>query len=98
MIVVVFKAKCRPEKTEQALTLFRDIVTASRRLKGVVSFDIGRDIADPNSFIATEVYEERSVLGRQEALPPTKKVIGLLDQLLVSPPEMTIYEATPAEA
>ena len=76
--------KCRPEKIEQALALFREIVAASRPLEGVVSFDIGRDVTDPDTFIATEVFEDRAALDRQESLPSTKKTIGLLDQLLAA--------------
>jgi quinol monooxygenase YgiN len=94
MIVVRFRVKCRPEKTEQALTLFREIVAASRPLKGVVSFDMGRDITDPNAFIATEVFEDRAALDRQESQPPVKKTMGLFDQLLAAAPEETVFEVS----
>ncbi|MBI4304707.1 MAG: antibiotic biosynthesis monooxygenase [Chloroflexi bacterium] len=98
MIVARFKVKCRPEKTQEALVLFRDVVTASRPLEGVVNFDMGRDITDSNAFIATEVFKDRAALDRQESLPQVKKVMGLFDQLLASPPEWTIFEASPAES
>ena len=42
MIVVRFKAKCKPEKTEQAAAAFEAVVAPSRAVEGVVSFDIGR--------------------------------------------------------
>ncbi|MBI4198390.1 MAG: antibiotic biosynthesis monooxygenase [Chloroflexi bacterium] len=97
MIVVRFRVKCRPEKTEQALALFRKIVVASRSLEGVVSFDMGRDITDRNAFIATEVFEDRAALDRQESLPPVKKTIALFDQLLAAAPEETVFEASSSE-
>lgn len=97
MIVVRFKVRCRPEKTEQALALFREIVAASRPLKGVVSFDMGRDVTDPNAFIATEVFEDRAALNRQESLAPVKKTMGLFDQLLAATPEETIFEVLPSK-
>ena len=97
MIVVRFKVKCRPEKTEQALALFREIA-ASRPLEGVVNFDMGRDITDPDTFIATEVFEDRATLDRQESLPAVKKTLSLLDQLLATAPEETVFEVSSAKS
>lgn len=97
MIVVRFKVRCKPAKTEQAMAAFREVVVASRRLGGVVNFDIGRDIVDPNSFIATEVFEDRAALDRQESLPAVKKTVGLLEQLVAAPPEATIFHVSSSE-
>lgn len=97
MIVVRFRVQCLPDKAEQALAAFREVVSASRGLDGVVSFDIGRDVADPNSFIATEVFEDRAALDRQEALPEVQKTIGLLEELVASEPEATIFHVSSSE-
>ena|SRR3990170_4819783 len=94
MIVVRFKVKCQPEKTGQALALFRDIVAASRPLDGVIHFDMGRDIMDPDSFMAIEVFEDRAVLDRQESLPEVKKTMGLFQELLAGEPEATIFHVS----
>ena len=98
MIVVRFKVRCRPEKTDQALAAFREVVAASRPLAGVLSFDIGQDIADPHSFVAVEVFEDRAALDRQEALPATQKAIGLLGDLVADTPAATIYHVASSEA
>ena len=97
MIVVRFKVKCHPDKTKTAAAAFRDVIAASRLVKGVVSFDIGQDLADQNCFIATEVFEDRAALDRQEALPAVKKTIGLLEQLVAGAPEATIYHVSSSE-
>ncbi|MGQ0484571.1 MAG: putative quinol monooxygenase [Hyphomicrobiales bacterium] len=97
MIVVRFKVKCRPDKTDAAAAAFREVIAASRPVKGIVSFDIGHDLADQNSFIATEVFEDRAALDRQEALPAVKKTIGLLEQLVAEAPEATIYHVSSSE-
>jgi len=97
MIVVRFKAKCKPEKTEQAAAAFEAVVAPSRAVEGVVSFDIGRDIADPNSFIATEVFADRAALSRQESLPVVQEAIRLLPQLLAAEPEATIFHVSSSE-
>ncbi len=97
MIVIRFKVQCKLGKAPQAMAAFREVVVASRPLGGVISFDIGRDIVDPNSFIATEVFSDRAALDRQESLPAVKKTIGLLEQLVAGPPEVTIFHVSSSE-
>jgi quinol monooxygenase YgiN len=97
MIVVRFKMQCRPEKADTAMTALREVVEASRPLEGVISFDIGRDVADLNAFIAVEVYTDRAALDRQESLPVVQKTIALLEELLAAPPEATVFEVASSE-
>ena len=97
MIVVRFKVRCHPEKAEQALAAFREVIGPSREVDGVISFDIGRDLVDPDSFVAVEVFEDRAALDRQESLPVTQKTIGLLGDLLAAEPEATIFHASSSE-
>ena len=97
MLVVRFKVQCKPEKTEQALAAFREMIAPSRGVDGVVSFDIARDLADPNSVIAVEVFEDRAALERQESLPSTQKTVGLLEEFLAAPPEATVFHVSSSE-
>jgi quinol monooxygenase YgiN len=97
MIVVRFKVQCQPGKTEHALAVFEEVVSPSRALDGVISFDIGRDIASPDSIIAVEVFEDRSALDRQESLPEVAKVMGVLPQIAAGPPEATIFHVSSSE-
>ena len=84
MIVVRFKVRCQPGKAEQVMAAFKAMIPPSRAVAGVVSFDIGRDVVDPDAFIATEVFEDRAALERQESLPETAKTIAILEQSLVA--------------
>ena len=97
MIVVRFKVKCRPEKTEQAKAAFEAVVGPSRAVEGVLSVDIGQDITDADAIIATEVFEDREALERQESLPVVQKTIGLLEDLLAAEPEATMFHVSSAE-
>lgn len=98
MIVVRFKVTCRPGHTEHVLAVMADVIAPSRVLPGVLHFDIGRDLAAPDSVIATEVFTDRAALDRQEALPEVAKVMDLLPHALAAPPEATIYHVSSAEA
>lgn len=97
MIVVRFKVQCQPGKTEHALAVFEEVIGPSRALAGVVSFDIGRDIASPDSIIAVEVFEDRAALERQESLPEVAAVMGVLPHIVAGPPEATIFHVASAE-
>jgi quinol monooxygenase YgiN len=97
MIIVRFKATCQPGKTELALGVFEAVVGPSRSLDGVVSFDIARDISNPNSILAVEIFEDRAALDRQEALPEVAKVMDVLPQILAGPPEATIFNVSSSE-
>ena len=97
MIVVRFKVRCQPDKSEEAMAAFREIVAASRILDGVVSFDMGRDLSDPDSFIAFEVFEDRAALERQEALPEVQKTLALLEEVLAAEPEATLFHISSSE-
>ena len=92
-----FKVQCKPEKTQQALATFREVIAPSRVADGVVSFDIARDLADPNSIIAVEVFEDRAAVERQESLPAVQKTIGLLEEFVASPPEATLFHVSSSE-
>jgi quinol monooxygenase YgiN len=79
------------------MSALRDVVPPSRALDGVVSFDIGRDVTDPDVFIATEVFDDRAALGRQEALPEVAKALGVLEESLAGEPEATIFHVSSSE-
>ena len=94
MIVIRFKVRCQPDKTDRMSEAFRDVIALSRAVAGVVSFDIASDLADPDAFIATEVFEDQEARDRQESLPEVGKVMALLPQSLAGPPEATIFHVS----
>lgn len=98
MIVVRFKVQCQPGKSEVLIAALQEVIAASRPLEGVISFDIGRDLTDPNSFVATEVFENRAALDSQEALAEVQKTITLLDEVASGAPEATIFHVSSSEA
>ena len=97
MIVGRFKVKCKREKIDQALALFREIVASSRPLEGTINFDMGRDITDPDSLVAFEVFADRAALDRQESLPVVQKTMGLFQEFLAGEPEETIFHVSSSE-
>lgn len=94
MLIIRFKVRCQPGKSEPLVAVFKKVIAASRPLKGVMSFDIGRDLSDPDAFIATEVFEDNDAMERQGALAEVKETMGVLRGILAAPPEATIFEVS----
>jgi quinol monooxygenase YgiN len=99
VIVVRFKVQCKPGRADEVAAAMRDVVAPSRKMAGVVHFDVARDVTDPNCVLAVEVFEDRATLERQEAQPEVAKAMKLFESgALVADPEYTIYEVASAES
>ena len=92
MIVLRFKVQCQLDKAEDAGCLQGRDRPEPRG--GVISFDIARDIADPNSIIAIEVFEDEAARERQASLPEIATVMGPLPEAVAGPPEATVFEVS----
>jgi quinol monooxygenase YgiN len=94
MRVVIFKVRCRAGQGDRAAGLLSEVIKPSREVAGVLGFDIARDLVDPDSFIATEVFDDRAALARQEELPQVAAVMAAFPDLLNGDPEATIYHVS----
>ncbi len=98
MLVVRFKVQCQSDKTAE-LAAMTDIVDLARGLPGVIHFDIARDLTDADALIATEVFEDRAAMAREEALPEVAKVVELMQSgALAGPPEWTVFDVASSES
>ena len=99
MIVVRFKVRCQSDKTSELAAAMKDVVDAARELPGVIHFDIARDLTDADALIATEVFEDRTAMEREETLPEVAKVLELMQAgALAGPPEWTVFEVASSES
>jgi quinol monooxygenase YgiN len=96
MVVMRFKVKVRPEKAEEVRAALAAVIDPSRALDGVIHLDIARDLSDPHTFIATEVYEDKAALERQEALPEVAAALALIRECIVDR-EATLYHVSSTE-
>jgi quinol monooxygenase YgiN len=97
MIIVRFWFRCHPGRGDEAVEALTPVVAASRALPGVISIDIARDITDPDAFIATELYEDRAALDRQEALPETIAALAALKGGIIAESDALIHHVERSE-
>jgi quinol monooxygenase YgiN len=94
MIILRFKVHAKPDKSDELMAALSEIITPARATEGVINLDIARDLIDPNSFIATAIYDDGAALERQESRPEVDRVMAMLPESLVEPPERTIFDAS----
>jgi quinol monooxygenase YgiN len=94
MIILRFKIRSTPEKRDQVRAALSEIIPSARDTEGVINFDIANVLLEPDSFIATAVYEDGAALERQESATEVHKAIALFSESLVGPPERTIFDAS----
>jgi quinol monooxygenase YgiN len=93
MVILRFKIHSKPDKSDELMAALAEIITPARATEGVVALDIARALGEPDSFIATAIYEDGAALERQESLPEVHRVMAMLPESLASPPERTIFDA-----
>jgi quinol monooxygenase YgiN len=94
MVILRFKIRSKSDKSEQLMSALAEIITPARATNGVINFDIARDLLDPDSFIATAIYDDGAALELQESLPEVERVMAMLPESLVAPPERTVFDAS----
>ena len=97
MVIVRFAFRCHPGRADDAVAALIPVVAASRALPGVISIDFGRDITDPDAFIATEIYDDRAALDRQMALPETQAALRALREGIVAERHSLIHHVSHSE-
>jgi quinol monooxygenase YgiN len=90
MIIGRFKARCGPDRDEELAAAIAAVEMPSRELPGVVHFDVARSLTEPNTFVVTEVFDDREALARQNAQPEVARVLDLVDVY-----EWTVWEGEP---
>jgi quinol monooxygenase YgiN len=98
VIILRQKMRAKPDKSDQLVAALAEIITPARATQGVISLDIARVLNEPDSFIATAVYEDGAALERQESLEEVHKVMAMLPESLAAPLERTIFDASPDPA
>ena len=94
MVILRFKIHSKPDKSDEVMAALDDIITPGRATEGVINFDIARVLLEPDSFIATAIYEDGAALERQESAPEVHRAMALFAESLAAPPERTIYDAS----
>ena len=98
MVILRQQMRSKSERTDDVLAALAAIIPGARATQGVISLDIARDLLDPDSFVATGIYEDGAALERQESAPEVHGAMAMFSEALAAPPDRTIYDASRAPA
>ncbi|KAF5085017.1 putative quinol monooxygenase [Methanoculleus horonobensis] len=62
MITIVARCSIQSGKSDEFMEIARDLVDASRREDGNISYDLYVDLADPAKFAFIEVWKDRAAI------------------------------------
>jgi quinol monooxygenase YgiN len=94
MVILRQKMRSKPDQSEAVMAALAAIIAPARATEGVFNLDIARDLLDPNSFVATGIYEDAAALERQESAPEVHRAMAMFPEALAAPPDRTIYDAS----
>ena len=94
MVILRQKMRSKHDRTDDVSAALTAIVAPARATHGVMHLDIARDLLDPDSFIATAVYEDGAALERQESAAEVHRAMAIFADALEAPPERTLFDAS----
>jgi quinol monooxygenase YgiN len=94
MVILRQQMRSKPERTDDVLAALAAIIPDERATQGVISLDIARDLLDPDSFVATGIYEDGAALERQESAPAVHGSMAMFSEALAAPPDRMVYDAS----
>ena len=86
MVIPRQKMRSKPDKTGEVMAALVAIIAPARATEGVIKLDIARDLLDPDSFVATGIYEDGAALERQESAPEVHRAMAMFTETLAAPP------------
>ena len=98
MLILRQKMVVKPDKSDELMAALAEIIAPARATEGVISLDIARVLHEPDSYIATVVYEDAAAIERQESRPEVSKVVEILPEALAAPLERTFFDSVPDPA
>jgi quinol monooxygenase YgiN len=94
MVILRQQMRSKPERTDEVWAALAAIIPEARATRGVVSLDIASDLLDPDSFVATGVYEDAAAVERQESTPEVHAAMAIFPDALAAPPDRKFYDAS----
>ena len=91
MIVIAGQVAVRPERRDEAVRAALAMAEATRRENGCISYRFSSDLADPNTILIFEEWENEEALGRHFETPHMGVFRAALPQLLAGSPTVKRY-------
>jgi len=91
-LTVVARIKAKQGKESQVRKALLSLVAPSREDPGCVNYDLHQALDDPALFFFHENWTSEAHLERHLQKPELKAVLAKLEDLLVGPPQITLWK------
>lgn len=90
MIKVVAKSYAKADKLERLLELSKEMVEATVKEEGCISYELFQDIKDASSLVIVEEWESEEALSRHMSSEHFKRLIPQMNELREKPSEVNV--------
>ena len=100
MLVMRGKVVVKPEAREAFVEAVQKLVAVSREGEGVLHYDVGESITEPNTFVSLEVYQDEEAARRNEQTSAWAEAVPVIQRSLAEAPSgeaYTVQEARPMD-
>jgi quinol monooxygenase YgiN len=91
MIVIAGKVAVRPERRHEAVRAALAMADATRKEEGCIAYQFSSDLADPNTILVFEEWENDEALARHFQTEHMRVFREQLARLLAGPPAIRRY-------
>ncbi|KJS31406.1 MAG: hypothetical protein VR64_11370 [Desulfatitalea sp. BRH_c12] len=92
MISVIAKLPIQEGKADQAVAMFKELLTNVMTEEGTLLYSLNRKGSDPNTIVVIERYKDKDALTAHSSTAHFKEFSGKLATVLAGKPEITIME------
>lgn len=90
-IRVVARVNIRPDKVDETLSAFDDLVAATREETGCVSYQVLQNVEDAHEMTFVEEWASAEALQEHFATPHFMALADRVEELLTGPPDIRRY-------
>ena len=90
-VTVVVRIKAKAGSEDRVRQELRNILAPTRVEKGCINFDMHQSPDDESLFLFHENWESEDDLNRHLEAPHIRRWLGLADELLAEPMELTLW-------
>jgi quinol monooxygenase YgiN len=91
MITIVAKCQVKPETGDDIIKLALDLVTASRKEEGNISYDFYADVSDSHRFTFIEVWKDQEAINSHNKTAHFQNFVAKAAPLFAGPLDIALY-------
>jgi quinol monooxygenase YgiN len=94
-LTVIARAKAKPGHEADLERAMRAVVGPSHDEQGCLRYTVHRSVGDPASFVTVERWASKEAMDRHFTAPHTQSLLKQIPELLVEPPDISVFELLP---